>query len=56
MIRPFLITVHPDDTFRKLLELITEHWVHRVYICAAGATSHLNLSRLLSLKPFNHPT
>ena len=37
---PFLITVSPDDTFRKLLELITEHWVHRVYVVEAGASRH----------------
>ena len=49
---PFLVVARPDDTLRKVLGMITEHGVHRVYVCEADSmrpTGVMTLTDVLRL-------
>jgi CBS domain-containing protein len=43
---PFLVVARPDDTLRRVLQMITEHGVHRVYLCEADSMKPIGVITL----------
>ena len=46
---PFLIVARPDDSLRRVLQEITEHGVHRVYVCQADSMEPVGVITLTDI-------